>query len=158
MKVAYIAGPYRADTIYGIIENIRHAEKYALKYWRLGYAVICPHKNTALLDGALPDSVWLNGDLELLRRCDVIVMIPGWERSAGARAELREAARRGLKQIYEKGTMTDYLIQYECCECGNVEYFDIDSLPGGDEHCEYCSKCSGKLIGPNNHDKKKGEA
>lgn len=31
MKLAYIAGPYRADTVYGIVENIRKAEKEVMK-------------------------------------------------------------------------------------------------------------------------------
>lgn len=58
MRVAYVIGPYRAGTVRGIVENIRRAEEVALALWRLGFAVICPHKNTALFDGAAPDSVW----------------------------------------------------------------------------------------------------
>ncbi len=85
--VVYIAGPYRSDTEFGVLENIRHAEKYALKYWKLGYTVICPHKNTAFFGGAAPDEFWLEGDLELLRRSDIVVFIPGWENSGGAKAE-----------------------------------------------------------------------
>ena len=102
MNVAYIAGPYRGSCIREVVENIRHAEKYALKYWGLGYAVICPHKNTALFDGAEHDKVWLDGDMELLRRSDVVVMIPGWERSDGARCEKLEAEILGKDIIYEK--------------------------------------------------------
>ena len=59
MKVAFISGPYRGKTESDVVANIRHAEKYALKYWQLGYAVICPHKNTALFGGLAPDEVWL---------------------------------------------------------------------------------------------------
>ena len=101
MKVAYIAGPYRGKTESDVVANIRHAEKYAIKYWRLGYAVICPHLNTQLFGGLAPDEVWLKGDLELLRRCDAIVMIPGWEESFGARAEEGVAQTLGLEIIYE---------------------------------------------------------
>jgi len=103
MEVAYIAGPYRAETVYGILRNIRHAERYALKYWLKGYAVICPHKNTALFDGAADDRVWLDGDLEILARCDTIIMIEGWEHSSGARAELKRAQELGLKVIFDPG-------------------------------------------------------
>jgi hypothetical protein len=100
MKVAYIAGPYRSNTPSGIVQNIRNAEAVAIKYWQLGYAVICPHKNTALFDGLAPDSVWFEGDLEILKRCDVIVMVKGWEKSTGAREELSFAKAHGLEVMF----------------------------------------------------------
>ena len=101
MKVVYIAGPYRADSPHGIVQNIRRAEAVALKYWLKGCAVICPHKNTALFDGAAPDHVWLDGDLEILGRCDAIVMMDGWRKSKGAIAELAYAKRQGLEVVYD---------------------------------------------------------
>lgn len=100
MKVCYVAGPYRAPTMRGIVENIRRAEEVAVELWRMGYAVICPHKNTALLDGAAPDDVWLKGDLELLRRSDLVVLCEGWQHSLGACMEHEEAIRQGI-QVYE---------------------------------------------------------
>lgn len=103
MLVAYIAGPYRADSHYGIHQNIASAEAVAMKYWRLGYAVICPHKNTAHFDGAMPDETWLKGDLEILKRCDVIVMMRGYKCSDGALAELKYARQHGLKIILDDG-------------------------------------------------------
>jgi len=101
VRVAYIAGSYRAKTVHGIVENIRNAEAVAIKYWKLGYAVICPHKNTALLDGVLPDEVWLAGAIELLKRSDIIVMSKGWERSTGSVAEHKLAKELGMEIIYE---------------------------------------------------------
>ena len=101
MRVAYIAGPYRGKTESDVVANIRHAEKYAIKYWQMGYAVICPHKNTALFGGLAPDEVWLKGDLEILNRCDVVVMIPGWWASFGAMDEEEFARKVGLNIIYE---------------------------------------------------------
>jgi len=64
------------------------ARTIAIELWRLGYAVVCPHTNTALMDGILPGSVWLEGDLEILSRCDLIVMSPRYQESMGARKEL----------------------------------------------------------------------
>ncbi|MBY0313648.1 MAG: DUF4406 domain-containing protein, partial [Phycisphaerales bacterium] len=34
---------------------------------------------------------FIQGDLTIIDRCDGIVMIPGWERSEGARIELDHA-------------------------------------------------------------------
>jgi len=96
MTVVYIAGPFRAANSWEMEQNIRRAEEYALEVWRMGHACVCPHTNTRFFQGAADDSVWLEGDLEILRRCDVVLMVPGWERSSGARAERDEAYIRGL--------------------------------------------------------------
>jgi len=100
MKVAFISGPYRGKTILDILESIREAEKWALVYWKKGFAVICPHKNTALFDGQADDDLWLRGDIELLRRSDLVVMIPGWKYSAGSVAEHEFAMKNRIKIEY----------------------------------------------------------
>ena len=108
MKVAYIAGPYRGKTLLDIHRNINRAEYAALKYWEYGYAVICPHKNTAYFDGQASDAVWLDGDLELLARSDVVVMLPNWAKSTGAKAEHKRAQELGKE----------------------IHYFDPDTMEG----------------------------
>jgi len=101
MKVIYIAGPYRADTEHGVVENIRRAEEVAIKVWQAGHVALCPHKNTALFGGLCPDEAWLKGDLELLRRCDGIIMVQGWEKSSGSVAEVGFADRHNIPVYYE---------------------------------------------------------
>jgi len=102
-RVAYIAMPYRAKTEWELVLHIRAAERLALKYWRLGYAVICPHKNTAYFGGSAPDDVWLKGDLAFLARSDVIVMGPGWPLSSGATEEYNCAREWGIEVIFDDG-------------------------------------------------------
>lgn len=87
MKVGYVAGKYRASSIWGIEKNIQAARSVAEELWRLGYVVLCPHTNTAHFDGKVPNDEFLRGYLELLRRCDFVVLVPGWSRSRGARIE-----------------------------------------------------------------------
>ena len=105
MKIAYISGPYRAETTHQVVENIRYAEKIAIKYWKKGYAVICPHKNTALFDGVMPDHVWLDGDLEIIKRLrsdtDVLVLIKGWKKCEGAHMERHLAIKCKIQLIYD---------------------------------------------------------
>ena len=100
-KLIYLAGPYRSDTVYGIRQNIRRAEEIALEFWKRGVPVLSPHKNTALFDGAADDSVWLDGDLIMLARCDVLVLLPGWEKSSGTKTEKgrAETARMPVFEI-----------------------------------------------------------
>ena len=101
MQIAYIAGPYRAKTKLGIIRNILKARKIAKKYWRKGYAVFCPHLNSALMDRCAPEEVFLRGDLEFLKYADILVVIPGWERSKGTLGEIEFAKAKGIPIIYE---------------------------------------------------------
>lgn len=101
-KVAYVFGPYRAKCEWDVKRNIENAEAIALQLWRMGHAVICPHKNTAHFGGALglPDEVWLRGDLALIARCDFLVGVSGWEQSAGSRDEVEFAKSKGIP-VYE---------------------------------------------------------
>ena len=91
MKVVYIAGPFRADNAWDVEQNIRRAEELALQAWRAGFAVICPHANTRFYQGAAPDQVWLDGDLEILARCDAVLLTANWRDSAGTRQEVARA-------------------------------------------------------------------
>ena len=109
MRVGYIAGPFREISAWAVAENVRRAERVALDVWRAGAAALCPHTNTAHFDGAAPDSIWLEGDLEMLRRCDFVVMVEGWEGSMGAQAERLEAFRRGIPVFYGVETATQWL-------------------------------------------------
>ena len=95
MRIAYISGPYRADTIAGIRRNIENAARVAERWWTepdIDF-VMCPHTNTGFMDGAATDDVFLRGDLAFIRECmdgtggDVMVMLPGWRESEGATAE-----------------------------------------------------------------------
>ena len=90
MKVAYIAGPFRAPTAWGVAENVRAAERVAMTVAECGAMPMCPHANTANFDGTLTGDFWLAGTMELLRRCDVIVLLPNWRLSQGARMEEAE--------------------------------------------------------------------
>ena len=96
LPVVYIAGKYRARTPWRVLANVRAAQEVALSVWKLGAVALCPHSNTGLFDGEAPDEVWLQGDIELLRRCDAVLMVEGWRDSAGARAEYDVALAQGM--------------------------------------------------------------
>lgn len=101
MKVVYIAGPFRGANYWEQENNIRRAEKLAHDVWLLGAAALCPHTNTRFFQGSAPDDVWLEGDLELMRRCDAVILTDLWWRSLGATAEANEANRRGIP-VFER--------------------------------------------------------
>ena len=96
MLLVAIIGPFRANTAWEIEQNCRQAELVALEVWRAGAVALCPHLNTRHFHGMLPDQVWLDGYVSVLRRCDAAVLVPGWEHSAGSLVEKAEAERLGM--------------------------------------------------------------
>lgn len=101
IKLIYLAHPIRDDRgMWYHAQNIRQAEAIALALWQMGFAVICPGKNTKNFDGAMPDHAWLWGDLEMLRRCDAVVMAPGWTNSRGAKGEFDLAMELGIPVFF----------------------------------------------------------
>ena len=88
MPVVYIAGPFRGPTDWDRAENVRHAQRFGLAVARLGGMPLIPHANTALFFGhGSEEDLWIPGTKRLAEVSDAMVMIPGWERSAGARGE-----------------------------------------------------------------------
>ena len=116
VRVVYVAGPFRGPNHWAIAENIRNAERLALEVWRAGAAAICPHANTAHFQDAAPDHVWLDGDLEILARCDAVLMTPDWLRSTGAKAEEAFARERGILVFYTLDELLGWLP--EAVPCG----------------------------------------
>lgn len=96
--VTYIAGKFRGDTPWDVERNIREAEVTAFSVWSLSLqlrggfvAALCPHTMNRHWDKTLSDEIWLAGGLELLRRCDAVVLVDNWQYSTGAIAEVRLA-------------------------------------------------------------------
>lgn len=100
MKVVYVAGPYRGPNAWAIEQNIRRAEELSLRVWEMGMAAVCPHANTRFFQGALPDEVWLEGDLAMLAKCDALLLTAKWQESTGAVAEREFALERGIPVFY----------------------------------------------------------
>ena len=94
MKV-YISGPMEGVEDY--LENFREAEENLLK---LGQDVVNPARLDKAVKGCgLSREDYLDLDLALLRWCDAIVMLNGWQQSRGCNREYGYAIGRGMKII-----------------------------------------------------------
>jgi ribosomal protein S2 len=108
MKLVYLVGPYRGKSKFKPLNwlqrqiNIHNARQVAKKLWKSGYAVLCPHTNTSNFDGLCPDQVFLDGTMEMMRRCDLVVVLPSWGKSTGSKAEIKEAKRLNIP-VYSLG-------------------------------------------------------
>lgn len=80
-----------------VAENIHAARRVSLAAAYAGYMPVCPHSNASEFDGVegIPGSFWLEGTLEMMRRCDVVVLCDGWEKSDGSIGEIKEALKMG---------------------------------------------------------------
>jgi len=104
-ELVYLAGPYRGR----VRHNIGIAGMWAAQCAATGVDFICPHLNSAhMSEGDIPDAApqfFLDMDINILSRCDVLALLPGWEQSAGTLAEKAFAEAHGIP-VYE---VADYL-------------------------------------------------
>lgn len=115
MKVVYIAAPYRADTISQIVKNIEMAKDSAIQVWVLGHVALCPHMNSALLDGVVPDNTFLEGSLELMKRSDIVYCPDHVRPSEGVKQELHVAKQLEMPVYFDYRLLKEHLrgVSYE---------------------------------------------
>jgi hypothetical protein len=91
--IAYVAGPYRNSP-----DGIDRAVRFSKVLWGRGIPTICPHANSLNFEHDIPnDDIFLDGYLDILRKCDEIYILPGWKTSVGTLGELKLARELGLK-------------------------------------------------------------
>lgn len=86
----YVAGKYSGE----VDKNIATARAVAAEICKLGHYPLCPHLATAKMDedtGIDDIQFWYDLTMTYLKKCDGIVLVPGWELSTGAKLELVEA-------------------------------------------------------------------
>jgi len=127
-RVVYLSGPYRAPSMKGVLANIIRANAYAQELTRLGYAVLCPHMNTAGWENTAPDisvEAIMDMDTALLEACEIVYMMPYSDFSAGAVYEALLAEESGklfLKREDLEARLEAWLPDPEVFEdalCGN---------------------------------------
>ncbi len=100
-RIVYVAGPFRAQTPWMVELRVRAAEQASLWLWKQGVINLCPHLLGRHFDKEIPDPDILAGMLELAARCDGIVLLEGWERSSGSKAELAHMQSLGKAVFYD---------------------------------------------------------
>lgn len=97
-KIAYVTGPIRSKWRIKRWINILRARKVAIELWNAGFAVICPHLNSATLRHHIDfnEERLVDGDLLLVEKSDFLVTVDGWENSFGS---VREVLKAEMNQI-----------------------------------------------------------
>lgn len=101
MIAVYVAGPYRAKSGWLVELNIRRAEMVAFQVAECGAVPVCPHTMFRFFNGTQTDGFWINATLELLKRCDAILLLNDWEYSEGSRGERDYALKHNMPIFYQ---------------------------------------------------------
>lgn len=98
MKLVFIAGKFAGSNAWEIACNVHEAEAAALRVAELGGMPVVPHSLGRSMFGTRSETFWRAGCLVLLARCDGILLLPNWSKSAGAGAESRFAEEQGIQR------------------------------------------------------------
>ena len=113
IPLLYIAGPYSANEHHTEQDHINRAEIVSIELIRKGFHVITPHKNTAgyekYEDENITFETWIAMDLNILKRCDGIFLMNGWDESKGATIEVGYSISNRIKIIKESDFSPDKL-------------------------------------------------
>ena len=99
MAAIYVSGSYSAPSPAGVEGHVRAASAWTTYLAELGFAPICPHTNIQQI-GRLGYEDIMAVDFVLLRLCQGVFLLPGWEKSPGAVRE-REFAQLAGIQVFE---------------------------------------------------------
>lgn len=100
MKVIYITGPFGGGSAWRVEQNIRRAEALALQVWLMGAVAMCPHSMNRFFQAECSDEVWHEGTMELMKRCDAVLVVPNWEKSEGTRKKIFAAQSLDMPVFY----------------------------------------------------------
>ena len=106
MKLCYIAGCYSNNTYLHVEQNILDAKKAGVEAIARGYYPVIPHANTPHFEHVCIDkhpSFWYNGTMELLKRCDAIMIFGDWTTSQGTHNELEYAINHKMPTMFAHG-------------------------------------------------------
>lgn len=97
-ELLYIAHPYIKDPI----NNFEKCKIITNEYLDKGYILISPivHSHPLDQDKHRDPQRWYDLDMHILKKCDAILMCPGWKESYGCQRELNLAQILGLRIIY----------------------------------------------------------
>lgn len=99
--IVYVGGKFTGKNAWEIYRNVFRAETLGMAVAEAGAMPLIPHKNTSNFFGTITEEFWYKGTLALLKRCDAMILVPGWEDSKGTKDE-RAWAKANDMPVFER--------------------------------------------------------
>ncbi len=101
LPMAYLSAPMSAPSAIDRMHHYLNARRASHELWEAEVLHYCPHTNSPSIGSSdVGYESWMAMDLEVLRRCDFIVMAGNWNESPGCRRELAMAMHLGKPVVY----------------------------------------------------------
>ena len=91
MAVIYCAGALRGSGAIDYIQNMHKMIRWGIAVMKCGHAPVVPCLDilVALVGGSFGFNDLFNVSAAILRKCDKMIILPGWEASEGVKEEIR---------------------------------------------------------------------
>lgn len=104
-KRIYVAGPYSADNVMTVLDNMRRGMRVCTELLLQGHAPFCPwldYQFQLMLRGdeSLSVSDYHEYSIAWLAVADEMLVLPGWKNSKGTLGEIELARKRGIPIAY----------------------------------------------------------
>lgn len=101
LPMGYLSAPMSApDALTRCLHQLA-AKRVSHELWEAEVLHYCPHTNSPTIGSSdVAYEMWMAMDLEVVRRCDFIVMAGNWNESPGCRRELAMAMHLNIPVAY----------------------------------------------------------
>ena len=93
---AFISGAYSGNSISEVELNLSKARLVVEDVTKAGWVPICPNVFWHPFSEFQDYDFWLEAAIDLIETCQVLVVVPGWERSSGVAKEIKRAKELGI--------------------------------------------------------------
>lgn len=101
LPMGYLSAPMSAPDALTRTFHALAAKRISHELWEAEILHYCPHANSPAIGSTdVGYESWMAMDLEVLRRCDFIIMAGNWTESPGCRRELAMAMHLGKPVVY----------------------------------------------------------
>lgn len=112
MLKVYVAGAISSSTVEGGLKNIRKGIVMGAELLSMGVSPYVPHLdyqfNLVQSEAHIDVDTYYKHDLEWLKLCDCMLVLPGWEHSKGVNNEIAFAEQNNIPIYFSKEQLIKY--------------------------------------------------